>query len=374
MIYRDKNTKKKQEGETLARFFALSSPFSRDVSASSTTEGGRFRHFNLHRPFICHFFSTFARMKPLKPLLLCFFLTGSLLQGQTIIDLKPGGGVRAKTAEEYRKDEPGLAEKLKADSLQYNDNLTRALNALYRDSIADAERLLQEALRLRPNAPANTIVKHYLGRIEMARGDYRKAIHYFTPLLKDQPDNRAVRFDRAACYLEIKNNTLALEDCQTLLQKELLPEERIKALFLRSAIYTGNRQADKAKADLEEVLRLEPTNVSAQLLMAFAYKDLGQPMEALNRLNLFVAQHPQNTEGWTARAQLEEQLQMNDAARADYEKAIQLSPKNATLYISKAQLLLKMGLPNLAKKDITQAIRLGYPADAALRLLPQPSE
>lgn len=298
----------------------------------------------------------------------------SVFYGQTIIDLKPGGGVRSKTIDEYRKDEPGIAEKLKTDSLQYKDNLTRAFNALYRDSISQAERLLNEALNLRPNAPSNYIVKHYLARISMARGQYRKAVSQLTPLIKDQPENRQMRFDRASCYLEIKNTQAAMEDCNVIFKSELTKEERVKALFLRSAVYTESRHPDKAKFDLEEILQLEPTNESATLLLAFAYKDIGQPMEALNRLNLFVASHPKSVEGLMARAELEEQLNMDDTARADYDKAITMAPNNASLYISRAKLLLRIGLNNQAQNDLKKAVQLGYPIAKAAAILPNKNE
>ena len=289
--------------------------------------------------------------------MLCAFGLGAL-QAQTIIELKPGGGVRAKTAEEYRKDEPGLAQKLRADSLQYKDNLKRALNALYRDSLNQAEDLLNEALRLRPNANANYIVRHYLGRISMARGNYRKAVDQLTLVLRDYPNLTDIRMDRAACFLEIKNAQAALEDCNALLQQELAPKERIRTLFLRSAAYTKLRHPDKAKTDLEEILRLEPQNESALLLLAFAYEGIGRPQEALNRLNLFVTSHPQSTDGLLARAELEEKLQMTEAARADYDKAIEIAPANAALYLKRAQLLESIGLKALAQKDIQKAISL----------------
>ena len=289
--------------------------------------------------------------------------------GQTIIDLKPGGKVRSKTMEEYRQEEPGWAEKQKADSLQYNDNLTRALNALYRDSLNQAEELLKASLKLRPQAAGNYILRHYLGRIAMARGNYREAISQFSVLLKDYPNFRDARFDRASCYLEIKNVHAALEDCETLFNAELKKEEKIKALFLRSACHTENRHPEKAKDDLEMILKEDPANESAQLLLAFAYLHLGQNAEALNRLNLFVASHPQSVEGLVARAELEEQQQMLEVARADYDKAIALAPQDATLYAKRAKLLLQMNLRLQAEKDIHKAIDLGYPSQSLYPLL-----
>ncbi|MDQ9813576.1 hypothetical protein RFZ01_03885, partial [Acinetobacter pittii] len=62
-----------------------------------------------------------------------------------------------------------------ADSLQYADNLLRAFNALHTDSLAEAERLFEESLRLRPHAPGNYIIRHNLALIDLARGQYMRA-------------------------------------------------------------------------------------------------------------------------------------------------------------------------------------------------------
>ena len=50
-----------------------------------------------------------------------------------------------------------------------------------------------------------------------------------------------------------------------------------------------------------------------------------------------------------------ERQNMYEAARADYDKAIQLQPDNATLYTHRARLLEKMDLPRQAQNDLKKA-------------------
>lgn len=300
-------------------------------------------------------------MRYVIKLLFLFVLSGNLLSAQTIIDLKPGGGVRAKTSDDYIREDAALAKRIREDSLAYNDCLKRALNALHRDSIDTAEKLFQKALELRPGAPSNYIVKHYLGRISMARMDYESASRQFSKILKERPLDREVRLDRASCYYELNNLRQALDDCQTILASEQNDEVRQQALFLRSAIYRKNRQADLAKSDLEEILRNNPNNTSAQLLIPLCLEDLGQPREALNRMNLFVAAHPEEAAGWVARAELEMRQNQPNAARADYDKAIQLSPNDPMLYIGRAKVLISLQHMGSARKDLNQAVALGIP-------------
>ena len=266
-------------------------------------------------------------MKPLALLILwSLSLTGAF--GQTIIALHPGGGVRGKTTDGYRRDDPAMERRLREDSLAYNDCLTRAFNALYRDSLDQAEALLEQALRLRPAAPSNYIVRHYLGRIDMSRGHFGKATERFTALLKERPDDREVRTERA---------------------------EQVRAYFLRVAAYNALHQPDLACEDLEAILRLDPDNESALLLLPATYVQMGRPEQAMERYNLFVSSHPDNPDGYAARAELETTRDMWQAARADYDVALRLRPGDPALLRARAAVLQHLGLNAAAEQDLRAA-------------------
>ena len=288
-------------------------------------------------------------------------------QAQTIIDLKKGGGVRAKTIDDYR-EEQGINERLKADSLAYIDHLTRAFNALHTDSLTQARRLFEDALRARPSAPGNYIVRYNLGRIDMAEQKYTAAVQRFSDVLRTKPDFRDARYDRALCYLEMKSLNAALQDCEALLNDTQDTKERIRSLFLRSGVYQNAHQPEKSREDLKTILRLDPENENAQLLMACSYEDIGQPKEALNQLNLFLAAHPKNSDGLVARAQLQERLGMDAPAHADYSDAIALLPSDATLRVERAEVALRLGQKAAAREDLKEAARLGYPQVALSEL------
>lgn len=281
-------------------------------------------------------------------------LTGAF--GQTIIELHPGGGVRGKTTDDYRRDDPAMERRLREDSLAYNDCLTRAFNALYRDSLDQAEALLEQALRLRPAAPSNYIVRHYLGRIDMSRGHFGKAAERFTALLKERPDDREVRTERATCYIEAGNPQAALQDCRTLLDAATTERtEQVRAYFLRVAAYNALHQPDLACEDLEAILRLDPDNESSLLLLPATYAQMGRPEQAMERYNLFVSSHPDNPDGYAARAELETTRDMWQAARADYDVALRLRPGDPTLLRARAAVLQHLGLNAAAEQDLRAA-------------------
>ena len=283
--------------------------------------------------------------------ILLFSLYAVCLSGQTIIDLKRGGGVRAKTVDDYRRDDSDLNRRVREDSIAYNDCLTRAFNALYRDSLNQAEELLTRALTLRPAAPSNYIVRHYLARINMARGQYAEAVQELTALLREHPEDREMRSERASCYIESSNPQAALEDCNALLISPPSEADHVHALFLRLAAYHALRETDKALADTRTILRLDPANKTAALLEATLLAEKGQTAEAMNRYNLYVSAHRDDADGYAARAELEVKQEMWQAARADYDEALRIRPADPALLLARATVLERLGLNALAKRD-----------------------
>ena len=283
--------------------------------------------------------------------ILLFSLYAVCLSGQTIIDLKRGGGVRAKTVDDYRRDDSDLNRRVREDSIAYNDCLTRAFNALYRDSLNQAEELLTRALTLRPAAPSNYIVRHYLARINMARGQYAEAVQELTALLREHPEDREMRSERASCYIESSNPQAALEDCNALLISPPSEADHVHALFLRLAAYHALHETDKALADTRSILRLDPANKTAALLEATLLAEKGQTAEAMNRYNLYVSAHRDDADGYAARAELEVKQEMWQAARADYDEALRIRPGDTALLLARAAVLERLGLNALAKRD-----------------------
>lgn len=297
-------------------------------------------------------------MKKHLVVLAALFLSMSV-SAQTIVELNRGGQVRAKTADDYNREHEHIKKRNEADSVAYNNCIVRGLNALHSDSLMLAKQLFNEAIALRPEAPGNFVVRHLLGRIEMAQTNYPAATKQFTKLLKMQPMHREVRLDRATCYFEQNNWKATTDDCQVIVDGEQRDDIYLRTLFLRSAAYRRTQRPDLAKTDLEEILRLQPQNTSALLLLPLCLEQMNRRQEAMEQLNLFVAAHPDVVEGWTARAEMEVRREMFEAARADYDKAIALSPHDASLRIARAKVLLQVGAKASARKDLDEAVRLG---------------
>lgn len=287
------------------------------------------------------------------------------LQAQTIIPLERGKvGVRAKNIEDYKNDMK-MAERLRDDSLLYVDNLRRAFNALHTDSLAQAERLFNEALKLRPTAPGNHIIRYNLGLVDMARGNNVEAIKKLTDIIKTYPNYFDARLARAEAYLQLGRTNEAIDDAQQLLEKQHLDgmtaDIAERARFVRAAARYQLRLYPDAHADLQTIMGDNPQNVNAQILDALTLQQMGRPKEALNRLNLIVEAHPHHIDAISTRAAVEAELNLTAMARADYDTLIKWQPNESSYYIERAKMLIRLGEKKAARNDLDTAVKMGVP-------------
>lgn len=98
---------------------------------------------------------------------------------------------------------------------------------------------------------------------------------------------------------------------------------------------------------------------------------MGQPKEALNRLNLIVSAHPNMVDALSTRAAVEAELNMPALARADYDRLVELQPNESAYYIERAKMLLRLGEKKAARTDLDKAIKLGVPHGMVQPLLLQ---
>lgn len=296
-----------------------------------------------------------------KHLLLFLFATllfPVALSAQTVIDLHRGGAVvRAKSADDYALQNRD-ARQLREDSLQYIDCLTRAYNHLYADSLSLARECFLRALKLRPEAPANYIIHRELGKIYLSEAKFRESTEEFNQVLRQYPGDFEARRHRAVCALSLNHPQQALDDCRTLFQHATDTASAVAVLFLQAEAHRQLRQYPQVGEDISNILTMDPQNTGAQLLYAVNLQNLGQPQESLNRLNLYLAAHPQDAEALLARAELHLRQQHPILAREDADTAVSLSPSSPSAYLMRAKILDEIGLNHLADQDRRKALQL----------------
>lgn len=272
---------------------------------------------------------------------------------QTVIELDKGGAVRSKNLRDY--DKAVSLEQAQMDSIKYVDHITRGFNALHDDSLRLAQSHFEAALKLRPNAPGNHIVKQQIAKIAEAEGRFADAANLYTQILKQQPDLHAIRIERAALNLQLRHFKESKEDCDVLLQQTSTSIDAERLYFIRASANIGLRLNDDAQRDFEHVLKLNPRHESAPIMLALLLHDEGQANKALTLLNLHLQAHPENVEALMLRASFEMKQSRYEAARADLDKAISLAPDEPALYLERANCFDKLKNKERARRDRLKA-------------------
>lgn len=239
-------------------------------------------------------------MKHAIALLLCLFCCLSV-NAQTVIDMH-SGRVSGKTRDDYNY-KAREAWQLREDSIAYNDCLTRAFNYLHEDSLQAAQDLFERALKLRPEAPGNNVVRHNIGRIFIARKQWKDAVGMFSRILQDENANTEVREYRAYCYYEL-------------------------------------HQYDKALADYDHLIMLRPDDETYHLLHATMLSYTGSKLDAIDEISEIIEQHTTEQEDdfvaecFLTRAGIYIELAQKGYARTDLDRAVALGiPKDDIMYM-----------------------------------------
>lgn len=205
------------------------------------------------------------------------------LQAQTVIDMH-SGRVSGKTRDDYNY-KAREAWQMREDSIAYNDCITRAFNYLHEDSLQAAQDLLEKALKLRPDAPGNAVVRQNIGRIFMVRKQWKDAVGMFSRVLEEYPRNAEVREDRATCYIE-------------------------------------QGQYERALKDYDFLLVLRPGDEHYRLVHAIVLGQSGAKRDAIDELDELIAEHDDFAECYIVRAGLYIELGNRGYARSDLDRAV----------------------------------------------------
>ena len=116
-----------------------------------------------------------------------------------------------------------------------------------------------------------------------------------------------------------------------------------------------------ARMDYERMLKIVPGNFNGQLGLALLNQKDMRYTEAMNIINHLVEQFPDNAVAYAARAGMEQERGMMEVAEYDFSQAIRLEPDNVDYLLSRADLLIKMGRKDEARRDLDTAVAKGVP-------------
>lgn len=236
------------------------------------------------------------------------------------------------------------------------------------DSLAQAEACFIEAIKTSSSNEQSAMLYSNLGTIQRRRGKIREAIEAYTQALDRSPLATPILLERATAYLALGNDDKAYTDLCNVLDKDA---SHIEALYYRAFIYTNRREYSSARADYKRLLTADPFHEYGLFGLALLDQREGRLQAAERQLSQLIDHYPDNATYWQARANILTEQKLYDLALIDLETAATLQPTDANIYVTRAELHLKMKHRTAARNDLNHAVTLGFPRAALSELYEQ---
>ena len=192
---------------------------------------------------------------------------------------------------------------------------------------------------------------------------WRDSVSVLIEQINLHPKNVDLRLKKAEANINLSQYDYAAEEYSKVLKQD---ERNLAALYFRAYCYTQLRQYSMARADYDAFLAIQPEHLEAHLGLARVLQLLNRRADAVDELNRCVQMFPDSADAYAARAAYETQLKQYDAALYDWDEALRLRPNDASLTVSKVDILLNLGRIREAREALDKAVNQGT-TRAALR-------
>lgn len=219
-----------------------------------------------------------------------------------------------------------------------------------------AEKYYRESLDAKPRTETYVFLGTLLNeseRCEEAKKCFQRAI------LVD-PQNKEAHYNLSLWYKAQEDYESAVRHLQYIV--EIDEYDTTAMLRLAAALwYLGSEGIKEAKGVLNKLLRQDPRNIEARILLAFTYKLLKKFKDAEILFRLTIEQLPADSRAyWAFGYFLANDLK--DSAEADFyfQKAIELDPRGGAAHYYYGRSLLKAGREEKGRGYIEKAAELGF--------------
>ena len=191
-----------------------------------------------------------------------------------------------------------------------------------------------------------------------AQENWRDTLTAINKQIAESQWSTELHLRKANANLQLQQWQYAIDEYGLVLRHE---ERNPAALFYRAYAYTHMRRFDLARNDLNDLLTIVPRHFEGRLSLAVVLQQLGRKQEALDELNQTIELHSDSAVAYAARANLERQLKLDEAALFDWQRVEELSPRDATYVVSHVDLLLVLERREEARRVLDAAVRRGIP-------------
>ena len=247
---------------------------------------------------------------------------------------------------------------LQLSAQTYDELITRAMDAVEKDSLYQAEVFFKKALKLEPANMRNALLFSNLGTIQRRMGQNKEALESYSLALNLTPYSVTMLLNRASLYLDMDYLDKAYLDYCTVIDLDAKNQE---ALQFRAYIYMRRRQYQEAKNDYQSLLEVIPDDKTARIGMAMVNQKMLRYRDSLEEFNRLIVDYPKDASLLKARAELEVDMSSLEMALLDLESAAKLTPGDADIYVMCGEIYLAQGRKREAYRAFEKAIELGVP-------------
>ena len=240
----------------------------------------------------------------------------------------------------------------------YDELITRAMNAVERDSLYQAEAWFKKALQKEPANMRNALLFSNLGTIQRRMGKNKEALESYSLALNLTPYSVTMLLNRASLYLDMDYLDKAYMDYCNVIDLDAKNKE---ALQFRAYIYMRRRQYQDARNDYQSLLEVVPGDKTARIGMAMVNQKLQRYRESLEEFNRLIVDYPKDVSLLKARAELEVETNNLELALLDLESAAKLAPNDAEIYVMCGDIYTEQGRNREAYVAFEKAVELGIP-------------
>lgn len=241
----------------------------------------------------------------------------------------------------------------------------RGVNALERGDSQSAEKLLSQAVAA---CPADPEARRQYAEALWQRHEPLKAVEQLDAALRVAADDDALHIRAGQMRLEMGDQKGAQREATDALD---LNPKSAEAWMLRGRVAQTSGQMMQAIADFQRVLGLEPNHRAALLALAEAYQQLNRPERTLANLQQLADTYPPGEEPQQVR-HLEGRalLALGRAPEAieTLQMALAQGPPTAELLLHLAEAQYAAGQAEAARRGLLQALQL-EPTNTACRTM-----
>ena len=193
-------------------------------------------------------------------------------------------------------------------------------------SLGQFDEALETLNKLVAKTPNQSVGYAIRARVLMAKGELDAAEEDLNQSIKINPRDLIALMMRTRLRMNLKKFDLALGDANRILElRPGLPQ----AILLRSLIHSAAKDYANAARDLKRLLRRDPKNVEIRLQLASVYSVAGQPRQAIEMFSEILNEDRGQLEALRGRGDAYLSIGAHAEAVADYDRALQIDPKES---------------------------------------------